>query len=149
MMRSDRRMLLKGSVGLAVLGAMPAALRAHGKQGLPPAIFIYDARFSASRELAQSWQQSGVAVLDPREYDLGLAWQAHIPDLLQQGRGIAGATLWSDRFICETFARDHGLAPAVRDTQLPGSVDGALRHWAIQRSSAAACSWPAVRACLP
>tara|TARA_A100001391_G_scaffold130111_6_gene89448 strand:- start:2711 stop:3100 length:390 start_codon:yes stop_codon:yes gene_type:complete len=128
MIRSDRRTLIKGSMAMAALGAMPAALRA---QGIRPALFIYDARFATSIQLAEEWQGQGVAVLDPREHDLGLAWHGHIPHLLAQGGALAGATLWSDRFICETFAKDHGRSQVLHDRQLPGVNDGALRHWAI------------------
>ena len=125
MIRSDRRTLMKGSMALAALGAMPAALRAQGHR---PALFIYDARFPASAQLAEEWAGQGVAILDPREHDLGLAWRGHIPRLLVRGGGLAGATMWSDRFICETFARSHGRSQLLHDAPLPGSD---LRHWAI------------------
>ena len=128
MIRSDRRTLIKGSMAIAALGAMPAALRA---QGVAPAVFVYDRRFAASRQLAQEWAGQGVAILDPREHDLGLAWRGHIPQLLASGGAIAGATLWSDRFICETFARDHGRSQVMHDLHLPDASGGALRQWAI------------------
>ncbi len=128
MISSDRRTLMKGSVALAALGAFPASLRAQGRK---PAIFIYDARFAASRELAESWKQQGVAILDPREHDLGNAWRKTIPALLARGGGIAGATMWSDRFICETFAREHGLAAQPQDVPLPGAGGATLRLWEI------------------
>ena len=128
MIRSNRRTLIKGSMAMVALGAVPAALRA---QGIRPALFIYDARFATSAHLAQEWEGQGVAVLDPREHDLGLAWRGHIPQMLAQGGTLAGATLWSDRFICETFARNHGRSQLLHDAQLPGMNDGALRHWAI------------------
>ncbi len=128
MIRSNRRMLLKGGVALAALGAMPSALRA---QGFKPAVFIHDARFAASRELADGWRDRGVEILDPRKDDLGIAWREHIPELLKRGGGIAGATLWSDRFICETFARQYGLSSIGDGQLLPGAAGGALRHWSI------------------
>lgn len=128
MIRTNRRALMKGSMALAALGAFPAALRAEGSK---PAIFIYDARFAASRELAERWREQGVTVLDPRERDLGLAWRQDIPALLAKGGGIAGATLWSDRFICETFARDFGLAAQPQDAPVPGAGGAALRLWSI------------------
>lgn len=128
MISSDRRTVMKGSMALAALGAFPASLRA---QGVKPAIFIYDARFAASRELAESWKQQGVAILDPREHDLGNAWRKTIPALLARGGGIAGATMWSDRFICETFAREHGLVAQLQDAPLPGPGGATLRLWEI------------------
>ncbi|WP_137679790.1 hypothetical protein [Aurantiacibacter suaedae] len=128
MIRSDRRTLIKGSMAMAALGAMPTALRARG---LKPALFIYDARFAASRELAREWAGQGVATLDPREHDLGLAWRGPIPQLLANGGALAGATLWSDRFICESFARDHGRRQLLHDTPLPDTGGAALRHWAV------------------
>ena len=128
MISSDRRTLMKGSMALAALGAFPAALSAANNK---PAIFIYDARFPASRELAESWKQQGVAILDPREHDLGVAWRETIPALLASGGGVAGATMWSDRFICETFAREHGLASRPHDAPLPGAGGAALRLWEI------------------
>ncbi len=128
MIRSDRRTLMKGSMALAALGAFPAALRA---ESIGPAIFIYDARFTASRKMAEGWEKQGVTILDPREQDLGVAWRETIPALLAKGGGIAGATMWSDRFICETFARDHGLSLLPHDAPLPGTGDASLRAWVI------------------
>lgn len=128
MIRSDRRTLMKGSMALAALGAFPAALRAEGSR---PAIFIYDARFAASRELAEGWREQGVPTIDPRVQDLGVAWRETIPALLAEGGGIAGATMWSDRFICETFARDYGLSLQPHDARLPGTSDASLRAWVI------------------
>ena len=128
MIRSNRRTVLKGTValgGLAALGLVPFAL---GRKA--PAIFIYDARFPAARALAEGWQLLGVPVLDPRDHDLGLAWRKGIPALLSPGATIEGATLWTDRWVCETLARAHGLAPAKQDLDMAGA-GGALRQWAL------------------
>lgn len=128
MIRSSRRYMMKGTIALATLGAMPGSLRAAGRS---PALFIFDARFAASRQLALTWQQEGIAILDPRDHDLGVAWREHIPQLLASGGGMEGATLWSDRFVCETFAKEHGLSASRSHGALPGSAGGALRHWRI------------------
>ncbi|MEN7535636.1 hypothetical protein [Aurantiacibacter flavus] len=128
MIRSDRRTLMKGGMALVALGGMPAALRA---QGAKPALLIYDRRFATSLQLAEEWAGQGIAILDPREHDLGLAWQGQIPSLLASGGAIAGATLWSDRFICETFARGHGRTRLLHDVPMPGAGGADLRHWAI------------------
>ena len=126
MIRSDRRSVLKGAAALAAVGVMPVGPRPGAL-----AIFIYDGRFAASRELAQAWLVRGVPVLDPREHDLGLAWRNHIPGLLREGCRIEGATLWSDRFICESFGKAHGLAPSTHDLALPGPAGLALRQWTL------------------
>lgn len=126
MISSDRRTVLKGTMALAALGAVPFALRREA-----PAIFIYDARFGVSRQLAEQWAARGVPLLDPRAYDLGLAWRDHIPRLLASNPRIEGATLWSDRWVCETFGRSHGLGAQVADLALPGSPEGALRQWSV------------------
>lgn len=126
MIPSSRRNLMKGTIALAALCAMPGSLRAAGRA---PAVFIFDARFTASRHLALAWQQEGIAILDPRDHDLGLAWREHIPRLLARGGGMEGATLWSDRFVCETFAKEHGLSASRSHGQLPEPSGGALLHW--------------------
>ena len=127
MIRSNRRTVLKGTLAigsLAALGTIPfAAARAA------PAIFIFDDRFPASRLLAQGWQALGVPILDPRDHDLGIAWRGHIPSLLEAGGTLEGATLWSDRWVCETFARAHGLALMVDQAALPGPAGGGLSRW--------------------
>ena len=128
MITSSRRNVMKGAIALSALGVMPATLHARGPA---PAVFIYDARFDAARELALAWQRRGVAILDPREHDLGLAWREHIPQLLAKGGGIEGATLWSDRFVCEAFGKEHGLAAQPGEARLPGDATGSLRHWIV------------------
>ena len=127
MISATRRTVMMGTLGVAAIGAMPVALRARDL----PAIFIYDQRFTASLELADRWRAMGVPVLDPRDHDLGLAWRGHIPDLLRRGSRIEGATLWSDRFVCESFGRTHGLSAMATDFALPGERGGALRQWVI------------------
>lgn len=129
MMTSSRRTMIKGSLALGAAIAMPAALRAAA--GSVPALFVYDARFPASLDLASDWQARGVSVLDPRDHDLGLAWREHIPRLLSGNARIEGATLWSDRFVCETFAKEHGLHPSGKERVLEGVAGGSLRHWSL------------------
>lgn len=120
MIRSDRRSVLKGSLILAALTAAPPPLHARTPV---PALIVYDARFAASRELAAHWRALGVPTLDPREYDLGLAWRQRIPDLLEGGGGIEGSTLWSDQFICECIGADHALGLVYAERV------GSLRRW--------------------
>ncbi len=131
MMKSSRRTVIKGSLTFGAAVALPTALPAALRAATPtaPAVFVYDARFAASRQLAALWQARGVAVLDPRDHDLGLAWRDQIPALLATNPQIEGATLWSDRFVCETFARDFGLSPEGADSALEGVAGGSLRHW--------------------
>lgn len=125
MIAISRRTTLKGTLALAATGFAPSVLHAREAR---PALFLFDARFAASRQLAGEWQALGVPVLDPRDHDLGLAWRDHIPQALSANPRIEGATLWSDRFICETFGRDHALAMTVTGSPLPGT-EPALRHW--------------------
>jgi hypothetical protein len=101
----DRRSVLVGSAALAATAVAPRLARA-AQPGV--AIFIMDARFEQSLLAARRWERHGAAVLDPRETDLGLAWHRTIPERIRNG-GIAGLTLWSDMFICETLARQAGL----------------------------------------
>ena len=129
MITPSRRTIIKGSLALGAAAVMPAALRAA--TGNSPALFIYDVRFAASRDLANEWQARGVTILDPRDHDLGLAWREHIPRLLSANGRIEGATLWSDRFVCETFARDYGLQPEGDTIALTGVAGGSLRHWSL------------------
>jgi hypothetical protein len=119
---------MKATMALAALGAFPCGLRARDRA---PALFVYDGRFPFSRQFAEQWQMAGVAILDPREHDLGLAWREHIPGLLEGGGRIEGATLWSDRFICETFARERGMTVSPVDVKPSGMPGDELRHWAI------------------
>lgn len=108
----DRRTMLAGTAAAGLVAAAPALAAAPAAAG--PMLFIYDERFAASRLEAEKVRARGGIALDPRQRDLGLAWREDIPRLLARAGGtIGGMTLWSDRFICETFARDHGLALAM------------------------------------
>ena len=128
MIASSRRTLLKGSLAAGAAIAFPAALKAA--RGNAPGLFVYDARFAASRLMAAEWEARGVPVLDPRSHDLGVAWRQHIPRLLAANGRIEGATLWSDHFVCETFAKDHGLRRSGEGRPLQAEA-GALRHWVL------------------
>ncbi|MEL1249101.1 hypothetical protein [Aurantiacibacter gilvus] len=127
MIAITRRTTLKGTLALAATSLAPSVLHAREAR---PGLFLFDARFAASRQLAEQWRAQGVPVLDSREHDLGLAWRERIPQALAANPRIEGVTLWSDRFICETFGRDHSLAMTVADSALPGA-DPALRQWVL------------------
>jgi len=126
-MEFDRRSVIKAGAlaGLAV--AQPAL--AIGQQGRP-ALFLWDARFAPSADVARLLRDRGTALIDAREHDLGIAWRGRIPELLSANPGgIEGLTLWSDKFICESFGRDHGLGVAFEKPvlQAPGATP--LLHW--------------------
>ncbi len=125
-MRMTRRTLVKGTAALGAMAAVPSVLHARASR---TALFVYDVRFLPSRDLGARWQAAGVPVLDPRDEDLGTAWRRRIPDLLAEGGTIAGATLWSDRMICEIFGRERGLVPA----DLPAAPDfpAGMSHWSL------------------
>lgn len=107
----DRRTMLGGTAAAMLLAAKPAFAMAGEKL---PALFIYDQRVPASRLAAEQLAARNVPVLDPRERDLGLAWREEIPRIVVRGGvSIAGITMWSDQFICESFGRDHGLTLKV------------------------------------
>jgi hypothetical protein len=112
MMQIDRRSMIKGSLAAGGAALVPASLAAAVNA---PALFVYDERFAPSRALAAYWSERGVAVLDPRMEDLGVAWRGRIPALISANRRVEGLTLWSDRFICETFGMDHGLRIETKD----------------------------------
>ena len=126
MIRADRRSVIKGSMALAALTAMPAAL--HAREPIP-ALVVYDARFPVLRDMAAQWTARGVPTLDPRDHDLALAWRDYIPGLLAGGNGIGGITLWSDQFICEGLGADHGLKLVRSERTVPEVAAGALRAW--------------------
>ena len=132
---TTRRTMLKGGIalgGMAMLGALgDLAAMPVDPARRAPAIFIFDGRFAASVALADRWARRGVPVLDPRDHDLGLAWRGHIPALLADGRGIEGATWWTDRWLCDPLAGPHGLRPQPGDLALPGPAGEALRQWVL------------------
>ncbi|HSG33100.1 MAG TPA: hypothetical protein VLA37_01090 [Sphingomonadaceae bacterium] len=105
-MQIDRRSMIKGSIAAGGAVLVPASLAAAESV---PALFVYDERFSPSRARAAYWSERGVAVIDSRREDLGVAWRGRIPALISENRRVEGLTLWSDRFICETFGDEHGL----------------------------------------
>lgn len=126
MIECDRRTVLAGTAAASLLVAAPTFARGAAVQ---PSLFVFDARFAASQAAARSKQVEAVRVLDPREEDLGVAWRGTIPALLQgRAKVIAGITLWSDMFICESFAREHGLRLIA---SAPVSGSGDLIEWVL------------------
>lgn len=128
-MALDRRSVIKAGAlaGLAI--AQPAL--ALGR-GTGPVLFVCDMRFAPSSDAARLWRAHGVALIDSRTDDLGVAWRERIPQLLRANPGsIEGVTLWSDKFICESFGRERGLGIAF-EAQVPQpSAPRAtpLLHW--------------------
>ena len=126
----DRRTML----GTTVVAGLAAAAPAWASAARPPSILVYDQRFAAARLEAERIRAAGGLALDPRERDLGLAWRDEIPLHLAKGPVlIGGITLWSDQFICQTFAREHGLSLTLGrpiDTAAQGGAKG-LREWTI------------------
>jgi hypothetical protein len=107
MIELDRRRAMMGGVAVAAGVLLPAlALAAEPRV----VVFIVDRRLEESRAAAARWQRQGAFLLDPRETDLGRAWRGIIPDRIGNGL-IAGLTLWSDYFICASFAREAGVRP--------------------------------------
>lgn len=88
------------------------------------AAFVYDSRFAQSAAMAGDWNRQHAIILDAQSRDLGQFWRTRIHDLLARGGVIAGATLWSDQYICEMFGRECGLKRGPF-TQL----DGELCSW--------------------
>lgn len=125
-----RTLIARGAAATAVagFGALPARLSAAAPQGTP-ALFVFDARFARSAALADSHRATGAALLDPREADLGIAWREQIPALLQQGQRIEGLTMWSDKMICEIFARDAGASFTALEISAGDRADTQLQHW--------------------
>jgi hypothetical protein len=128
-----RRVMLRHSAATAALAVaggslMPAPLSAS-RSAAPAALFVFDARFARSAMLADSHREAGAILLDPRDADLGIAWRSLIPPLLQEGRRIAGLTLWSDRMICEIFARDAKATFSSQEISAGDRADTRLHHW--------------------
>lgn len=128
-----RRTMIKRSAATAAItcagGAlMPTSLLATPSQ-VPPALFVFDARFARSTLLAESYRAAGASLLDPRETDLGVAWRGLIPSLLQQGQRIEGLTLWSDRLITEIFAREAGATFSSLELAAGDAAATRLQHW--------------------
>ena len=129
-----RRMMMQHSaaaaaaVSLAGTAAFSSPLRAAPSQA-SPALFVFDARFDRSLALAESYARAGAILLDPREVDLGIAWQGLIPSLLQQGQQIEGLTLWSDRMISEIFAREHAVTFQSEEISAGTGSTSMLQQW--------------------
>ena len=128
-----RRTMIKRSAATAAVTCaggvlMPTSLHAEPAQ-VPPALFVFDARFARSTMLAESYSAAGTTLLDPRETDLGVAWRGLIPSLLQQGQRIEGLTLWSDRLITEIFARESGASFASLEMSAGDPAATRLQHW--------------------
>ncbi len=128
-----RRTMIKRSAATAVItcsgGALiPTSLHATPSR-VPPALFVFDARFARSTLLAESYRAAGASLLDPRETDLGVAWRGLIPSLLQQGQRIEGLTLWSDRLITEIFAREAGATFSSLELAAGDAAATRLQHW--------------------
>jgi IS5 family transposase len=129
-----RRALIGHSAATAAIttfasGALLAAPVKAAEPAVAPALFVFDARFARSAALAGSHGATGIALLDPRKVDLGIAWREQIPALLRQGQRIEGLTLWSDRMICEIFARDMGVPFAAEDVSAGEGTATRLQHW--------------------
>ena len=125
----DRRTMLAATVVTGLAAAVPA----WASTGRFPSILVYDQRFAAARLEAERVRALGGLALDPRERDLGLAWREEIPRHLANGPvAIGGISLWSDQFICQTFAREHGLSLSLGRTidTAQGGAKG-LREWTI------------------
>ncbi len=125
-----RTLIARGAAAtaVAVFGALPATLSAAAPNGIP-ALFVFDARLSRSIALAHSHRTSGAILLDPRATDLGIAWREQIPALLQQGQRIEGLTMWSDKMICEIFARDAGASFTAMEISAGDRAGTRLQHW--------------------
>ena len=128
-----RIMIGQSAAALAVAGSaiVPGALHA-ATPGAPAELFVFDARFARSAMLAGSHRAAGAILLDPRETDLGVAWRETIPSLLSQGRTIEGLTLWSDRMICEIFARDAGATFTSLEISAGDNAATKLHHWRLK-----------------
>lgn len=125
-----RTMMMHSAATITFAGGalVPAALRAAPLQ-VPPALFVFDARFARSTILAERYRAAGASLLDPRESDLGIAWRGLIPSLLQRGERIEGLTLWSDRMITEIFAREAGAAFSALEVSAGDAAATSLQHW--------------------
>ena len=128
-----RIMIGQSAAALAVASSaiIPTTLHA-AEPGARAALFVFDARFARSAMLADSRLAAGAILLDPRETDLGVAWRETIPSLLKQGRTIEGLTLWSDRMICEIFARDAGATFTSLEVSAGDKAATKLQHWQLK-----------------
>lgn len=125
----DRRTVVKGALAA---GAVLSAPSIAATPLPPPGVFVADTRFLPSALAALDWKKLGVAVIDARMDNLGIAWRKRIPDLLvRNGGGIAGMTLWSDLLICQMFARGHGLVLANLPRSVAPDVDAGLHYWTL------------------
>ncbi len=129
-----RRTLIRRGAATAALatlasGALVPSAAVATAPSRQPALFVFDARFSRSVALAHSHRANGADLLDPRADDLGVAWRGRIPGLLDQGAAIEGLTLWSDRLICEIFARDAGVAFHATSLSAASGAPTQLYHW--------------------
>ena len=123
----DRRTVIKGTLVAGAVLSTPSLARAAA---LRPSVFVADSRFRPSAAAALEWSKLGVAVIEARRDDLGIAWRRRIPSLLaRDGGGIAGLTLWSDLLICQMLAREHGLALASPCRTVVPPVDDGLYDW--------------------
>ena len=96
---------------------------------------MVDRRFAVSAAAALDRDKLGITVIDPREEDLGKAWRGRIPRLLEQNRLVMeGVTLWSDLFICQTFARAHGLELVHPARRVPSASAAGLQYWTLAGS---------------
>jgi hypothetical protein len=123
----DRRTVIATAAMTGAALTVPGALWA----GKPRAgVFVVDRRFAASEAVALDRVGLGAIVIDPREEDLGIAWRQRIPQWLERnGRVMEGVTLWSDLFICQTFARSHGLVVVRSPQPVPSALADELQHW--------------------
>ncbi len=128
MMDLDRRSMIGASLVAGMAALVPVSLSAATSA---PSLFIFDARFPASARRAEGWRGRGIPVLDPRIDDLGIAWRERIPGLLRRHGRIEGTTLWSDRFICESFGRDFGLQMSLAEPQPDLRSPAGLQSWTL------------------
>ena len=128
----DRRTAMKTTIVTGAALSMPRALWAAGHR---PGLFVVDRRFAVSAAAALDRDKLGITVIDPREEDLGKAWRGRIPRLLEQnGLVMEGVTLWSDLFICQTFARAHGLELVHPARRVPSASAAGLQYWTLAGS---------------
>lgn len=130
-MKIDRRTMLAGTAAAAgIVVANPSFAQMLRNR---TSLFIYDARFDVSRQAAKQMAAQNIPFLDPRDRDLGVAWREDIPAMLADPNAIiAGMTLWSDQFVCESFGRDHGLSLSIGDTPSgPSGRDIGLQAWVL------------------
>jgi hypothetical protein len=123
----DRRTVIRGALAAGAVLSVPSVAGAAVPR---PSVFVVDTRFTPSAAFALEWSKLGVAVIEARRDDLGIAWRKRIPDLLaRNGGGIAGVTLWSDLLICQMFAREHGFVLASPSRAVTPAAGADLHHW--------------------